>query len=419
MDHFHYIKDELYCEQVPLKKIAHDVGTPCYVYSAATLTRHFHAFDKALANHPHLICYAVKANSNLAILQLLAKLGAGFDVVSQGELARVLTAGGDPASVVFSGVGKTQDEICYALSKQIHCINVESVPEFELIAAIAKSSQQVAPISLRVNPDIDAQTHPYISTGLKENKFGIAVEEAMALYLRAAQDPNLKIVGIDCHIGSQLTTLTPFLDALARLLVMVDELQKQGIELAHIDIGGGLGVRYHDETPPHPTEYAEQILAKLKPRTLTLLMEPGRAISANAGVLLTTILFKKQTEHKNFLLVDAGMNDCLRPALYQAWHEIIPLKKHSDVKTMKYDVVGPVCETGDFLGKDRELAVQAGEVLALRGMGAYGFAMSSQYNSRPRAAEVLVMGDRFHVIRVRESIDDLYRHEQLLPAESS
>lgn len=419
MDHFEYRDGVLYGEDVPLAQVAERFGTPCYVYSRATLERHYRAYAEALGSHPHLICYAVKANSNLAVLNLLARLGAGFDIVSQGELERVLAAGGDPAKVVFSGVAKQADEMTRALEVGIKCFNVESLPELERLDAVAASLGKVAPVSLRVNPDVDARTHPYISTGLKANKFGIAIEQALDVYERAAALPNVEPVGIDCHIGSQLTELAPFLDALDRLLVLLDRLKERGIRIEHLDLGGGLGVPYQGETPPAPFDYARALLERLSAwdssRHLTLLFEPGRSIAANAGVLLTRVEYLKPGETKNFAIVDAGMNDLIRPSLYQAWQAIIPVDTRAPRDTATYDVVGPVCETGDFLGKDRELAVEANDLLAVRSSGAYGFVMASNYNSRPRPAEVMVDGDRTHLVRRRERLEDLWAGETLLP----
>jgi len=413
MDHFAYRAGELHAEDVPLSQIAAQHGTPCYVYSRATFERHWHAFNNALADHPHLICYAVKANSNIAILNLLARLGSGFDIVSQGELERVLAAGGDPNKVVFSGVAKTEAEIRRGLEVGIHCFNIESAPELERIIQVAADMQMVAPVSLRVNPDVDAITHPYISTGLKENKFGIDIATAESLYLQAKDSPHLNIKGIDCHIGSQLTSLEPFADALKRVLALVDRLAAQGIELEHLDIGGGLGICYQDEHPPEPEEYVETISSTLADRQLTIILEPGRAIAGNAGVLLTKVEFLKHNESKDFAIVDAAMNDLLRPSLYSAWQAIIPVTPH-DGKPHRYDIVGPVCETGDFLGKDRELILQPGDLLAVRSSGAYGFSMSSHYNSRPKVAEILVDGHQTHVIRDRETIESLFDSEHLL-----
>ncbi|APX91637.1 diaminopimelate decarboxylase [Halomonas sp. 1513] len=419
MDHFEYRDGVMYAEDVPLMQVAERIGTPCYVYSRATLERHFRAYSEALGSHPHLICYAVKANSNLAVLGLLARLGAGFDIVSVGELERVLAAGGDPAKVVFSGVAKQENEMARALEVGIKCFNVESLPELERLDAVAGGLGKVAPVSLRVNPDVDAKTHPYISTGLKANKFGIPVDEALSVYERAAALPNLRVVGLDCHIGSQLTELSPFLDALDRLLLLLDKLKARGIEVEHLDLGGGLGVPYRDERPPAPFDYAASLLERLSQwqdgQRLTLLFEPGRSIAANAGVLLTRVEFLKPGEEKSFAIVDAGMNDLIRPALYQAWQAILPVDTRQPRDTGTFDVVGPVCETGDFLGKERELAIAAGDLLAVRSAGAYGFVMASNYNSRPRPAEVMVDGDRLHVVRRRERLSDLWAGEALLP----
>lgn len=415
MDFFNRKQHSLYAEQCPVAELAKEYGTPLYIYSRATIERHWHAFDQAAGERPHLVCYAVKANSNIAVLNVLARLGSGFDIVSQGELMRVLEAGGDPKKVVFSGVGKTSTEIAYALKLGIYCFNVESAPELERIQAVAKKLNIVAPVSLRVNPDVDAGTHPYISTGLKENKFGISIEQAPKLYQYASTLSHLKIQGVDCHIGSQLTEVLPFLDALDRVLKLVDELASQGIALSHIDVGGGLGVCYDDEQPPHPKEYAEAIANKLVGRELTLIYEPGRAIMANAGILVTEVEYLKASEERNFAIVDAAMNDLIRPALYQAWQAIIPVEQRDDIASAQYDVVGPICETGDFLGKDRTLAIAAGDFLAVRSAGAYGFTMSSNYNSRPRAAEVMVDGDESYLIREREPLSQLWQGESILP----
>jgi len=416
MDYFNYNSaGQLCAEQLPLQRIAEQYATPTYVYSRATIERHWRAFDDAAGSHPHLICYAVKANSTLAILQVMAQLGSGFDIVSGGELARVLEAGGDPAKVVFSGVGKTEAEIEFALEAGIHCFNVESEPELQRISQVAQRLAKVAPISLRVNPDVDAKTHPYISTGLKENKFGVEIPTALRLYRQAAADSNLKVTGIDCHIGSQLTELSPFLDALDRVLAIIDNLAAEGIQIQHLDVGGGLGVIYDDETPPHPSEYAAALQQKLADRPeLQLIFEPGRAIMANAGTLLTKVEFLKHTDSHNFAIVDAAMNDLLRPSLYEAWQKIVELDVSLERETQQYDVVGPVCETGDFLGKGRMLAIAAGDYLAVRSAGAYGFSMASNYNSRPRAAEILVDGDQLLEIRKRETWADLWRGEALL-----
>jgi diaminopimelate decarboxylase len=415
MDYFNYRDGELYAEQVPVAAIAEQYGTPCYIYSRATLERHWHAFDQALGDHPHLICYAVKANSNLAVLNLFARLGSGFDIVSVGELERVLAAGGDPAKVVFSGVGKRADEIRRALEVGIHCFNVESEPELQRINRIAAEMNLTAPVSIRVNPDVDARTHPYISTGLKENKFGIDIDEAPAIYARASELSHITIRGIDCHIGSQLTETEPFLDALGRVLLLVDKLQQEGIYIEHLDLGGGLGIRYQDETPPEPHQYAAALRERLTGRSQTILLEPGRAIAGNAGILVTRVEYLKHTTDKNFAIVDAAMNDLMRPALYNAWQEIIAVKYREQGEPRYYDVVGPVCETGDFLGKDRALSIHEGELLAVRSSGAYGFTMSSNYNTRPRAAEVMVDGEQVHVVRQRESLSSLFADESTLP----
>ena len=415
MNFFNYKNDILFAEQVDLRTIAQQVGTPCYVYSRATLERHWHAFDDVLQNHNHLVCYAVKANSSLAILNLFARLGSGFDIVSQGELERVLRAGGDPAKVVFSGVGKTQKEMQRALEVGIHCFNVESVPELTRLNEVAAAMGKTAPVSIRVNPDVDAKTHPYISTGLKQNKFGIEFSQALEVYQQAAKLSNLEILGVDCHIGSQLSELSPFVDALKRLLVLIDQLAEAGISLRHIDVGGGLGITYNSETPPSPQEYASAVLNELKNRDLTILIEPGRAIVGNAGILLTEVQYLKTGEEKNFAVVDAAMNDLIRPALYSAWQDIVPVEKRNTNGFKMYDVVGPICETGDFLGKDRNLNIHQGDLLAVCSAGAYGFAMSSNYNSRPRAAEVMVDGEQYHIINQRETIDSLMLGETLLP----
>jgi len=416
MDHFHYRDGRLFAEDVDLTAIAEQLGTPCYVYSRATLERHWRAFDAVFADHDHLVCYAVKANSNLAVLNLLARLGSGFDIVSGGELARVLAAGGDPGKVVFSGVGKLEWEMRRALEVGIRCFNVESEAELETLNRVAGDMGRRAPISLRVNPDVDAQTHPYISTGLRENKFGIDINVAEAVYRRAAQMDNIEVLGVDCHIGSQLCEVAPFIDALDRLLVLIDRLAGQGIQLRHVDVGGGLGISYNGETPPSPADYAEAILAPLRERGLEIVMEPGRAIAGNAGVLLTRVTYLKPGADKHFAIVDAAMNDLMRPALYQAWQAIVPVVPHSDGGEARvYDVVGPVCETGDFLGKDRELIIEAGDLLAVRSAGAYGFTMSSNYNTRPRAAEVMVDGRQMYVVRQRERLQDLWAGESLLP----
>ncbi|WP_206486048.1 diaminopimelate decarboxylase [Thalassotalea sp. G2M2-11] len=415
MDFFNRRNTDLFAEDCSVASLAKSYGTPLFIYSRATIERHWHAFDQAAGDRPHLICYAVKANSNLAVLNVMARLGSGFDIVSQGELARVLQAGGDPAKVVFSGVGKKATEIAYALDKGIYCFNVESESELDRIQQVAEQKQTTASISLRVNPDVDAGTHPYISTGLKENKFGVSIDDAYRIYAKAAQYSYIQVKGIDCHIGSQLTETQPFLDALDRVLLLVDNLAEQGIELSHIDVGGGLGVCYRDEKPPHPNEYAKAIAEKLTGRDITLIFEPGRAIMANAGILVTEVEFLKTNQDRHFALVDAAMNDLIRPSLYQAWQDIIPVTEKPQLPTRNYDIVGPVCETGDFLGKDRSLAIEAGDLLAVRSSGAYGFTMSSNYNSRPRAAELMVDGEQAYLIRERESLESLWQGETLLP----
>lgn len=415
MNHFYYQQGELYAEGVSASRIAREFGTPCYVYSRAALEESLAAYQRALADVPHLICYAVKANSNLAVLDILARLGAGFDIVSVGELERVVAAGGDPAKTVFSGVGKTASEMRRALELGIHCFNLESAAELEVLNTVAGELGLVAPVSVRVNPDVDARTHPYISTGLRENKFGVTVEEALRVYRRAAELPHISVQGLDCHIGSQLTDLSPFIDALHRLLGLVDQLAAEGIAIRHLDLGGGLGVRYRDEEPPAIADYVAAIRAELGDRELALVLEPGRSIAANAGLLLTTVEYTKPTPEHNFALIDAGMNDMIRPALYQAWLDIQPAQREAGREPKTWDIVGPVCETADFLGKGRELALADGDLLAVFGAGAYGFTMSSNYNSRPRAAEVIVDGEQLHLARRRETLDDLLRGEQRLP----
>lgn len=415
MDYFNYRQDELFAEDVPVTQIADQFGTPCYIYSRATLERHWNAFNKAFGSQPHLICYAVKANSNIAILNLFARLGSGFDIVSVGELERVLAAGGRPEKIVFSGVGKRSDEITRALEVGIHCFNVESEAELERLNSVAKTMGKTAPVSIRVNPDVDAGTHPYISTGLKENKFGIDISRAEQVYHHAAEMEAIQVIGIDCHIGSQLTEITPFIDAMERVLGLAERLEQAGLQIEHLDLGGGLGVKYQNEAPPLPADYIQQLL-KYHPKLkkYTLIIEPGRAITANAGILLTKVEYLKLSEHKNFAIVDAAMNDLIRPSLYQAWQEIIPVKPNNE-SPQRYDIVGPICETGDFLGKDRELSIQQGDLLAVRSSGAYGATMSSNYNSRPRVAEVMVDGKDIHLIQARETVDQLMQGEQLLP----
>ncbi|UYM18760.1 diaminopimelate decarboxylase [Endozoicomonas euniceicola] len=415
MNWFSYRDGALHAEQVAMSRIAEEFGTPAYVYSRAGLEAGYKAYRKALHDVPHLIAYAVKANGNLAVLNLLASLGAGFDIVSVGELERVLAAGGDPGRVVFSGVGKQREEIQRALEVGVHCFNVESETELDRIQQIAESMNKQAAVSLRVNPDVDAQTHPYISTGLRDNKFGIDINRALAVYQRAAGMPNIEITGVDCHIGSQLTRGEPFIDALDRLLLLVDDLQAQGIELKHIDIGGGLGIAYNDETPPTPSDYLNTVKARLHGRNLKLVVEPGRSIAGQAGILLTRVELIKRTDHKNFAVVDAAMNDLLRPSIYSAWHGIEPVEPDDSKEALVCDIVGPICETGDFLGRDRALKIVEGDLLAVKSAGAYGFGMSSNYNSRNRCAEIMVDGDQAHRVRRRETIADQLAPESLLP----
>lgn len=416
MNHFNYKNQQLFAEDVSVSKIIHQYGTPAYIYSRATLERHWHAFDQAFGTHPHLICFAVKSNSNIALLNVMARLGSGFDIVSQGELERVLAAGGNPSKVVFSGVAKSHSEIKRALEVGIRCFNIESVSELHRINEVAGQLGKIAPISLRVNPDVDAHTHPYISTGLKENKFGVSVSQAREVYRLAKTLANVKITGMDCHIGSQLTELQPFLDATDRLIVLMEQLKEDGIELHHLDLGGGLGVPYNGETPPHPTEYAKALLEKLKDyKDLEIILEPGRAITANAGILVTKVEYLKTNEDRHFAIVDTGMNDMIRPALYEAYMQITEVDQSLAREKAVYDVVGPICETSDFLGKGRELAIEQGDLIAVRSAGAYGAAMSSTYNSRPQAVEVMVDGDQMYLIKARASFADLWRLEKLLP----
>ncbi|MDL1970336.1 MAG: diaminopimelate decarboxylase [Candidatus Desulfofervidaceae bacterium] len=413
MHNFSYKDGELYAEDVPLQQIAAEVGTPCYVYSQATLTRHFKVFDEAFAEVPHLICYSVKANSNIAVIRLLAGLGGGVDIVSGGELFRALKAGVSPQKIVFSGVGKTESEIKMALEAGILMFNVESEAELEAIHQVAAEMKKKAPIALRVNPDVDPKTHPYISTGLKKNKFGIDITVAKELYLKAAQMPYLEVIGIDCHIGSQLTTLSPFVDALNRIKKLYKELSHEGINLRYLDMGGGLGIPYHEEEPPHPIEYAKVIIEAANDLQCTLIFEPGRVIVGNAGILLTKVLYLKQNREKNFIIVDAAMNDLARPSLYGAYHDIWPIRQKEGPYIVA-DVVGPICESGDFLAKDRKIPeVKSGELLAVMSAGAYGFVMSSNYNSRPRVPEILVNKNRYWVIRQRETYEDLVRLEAI------
>jgi diaminopimelate decarboxylase len=414
MDYFNYRNDELFAEEVAVRNIVFKYGSPCYIYSRATLERHWHAFDRAFGDHRHLICYAVKANSNIALLNLLARLGSGFDIVSLGEMERVLAAGGDPGKIVFSGVGKREDEILAALKTGIRCFNIEVSGELDRINRLAGQLGVIAPVSFRVNPDVDAKTHPYISTGLKENKFGIDRQQALSEYRRAAAMPHIEIIGIDCHIGSQLTETRPFLDALDRVLELVAILKAEGIELHHLDLGGGLGIRYKDEAPPEPADYIQAVLDRLGDTQFEILLEPGRAIVGNAGILVTQVEYLKPTVNKNFAIVDAAMNDLVRPSLYSAWQDIIPVSLKSSAPKQTWDIVGPVCETGDFLGKNRALKIAEGDLLAVRSSGAYGFSMSSNYNSRPRVAELLVDGNRIHLIRARETVAQLWAGEHLI-----
>ena len=414
MDAFNYRDGELFAEGVALSAIAQRFGTPTYVYSRAHIEAQYRSFTDALDGVPHLVCYAVKANSNLGVLNVLARMGAGFDIVSRGELERVLAAGGQADKIVFSGVGKSREDMRRALEVGVHCFNIESTDELERLQVVAAEMGVRAPISLRVNPDVDAGTHPYISTGLKENKFGIAIADAEDVYIRAAQLPNLEVLGVDCHIGSQLTTLPPFLDALDRLLALIDRLGECGIYLHHIDLGGGVGVRYRDEEPPLIADYIQAVRERIEGRDLTLMFEPGRYIVANAGVLLTQVEYLKHTEHKDFAIVDAAMNDLIRPALYQAWMNVTAVAPR-DSAARAYDIVGPICETGDFLAKDRQLALEEGDLLAVHSAGAYGFVMSSNYNTRGRTAEVLVDGDQAFEVRRRETVAELFAGESLLP----
>ena len=414
MEAFSRRDGQLFAEGVALSAIAERFGTPTYVYSRAHIEAQYRAYADALTGMPHLVCFAVKANSNLGVLNVLARLGAGFDIVSRGELERVLAAGGQADKIVFSGVGKSRDDMRRALEVGVHCFNVESTVELERLQIVAAELGKVAAISLRVNPDVDAGTHPYISTGLKENKFGIAIADAEAVYARAAELPNLKVVGVDCHIGSQLTSLPPFLDALDRLLALIDRLAARGIRIEHLDLGGGLGVRYKDETPPLAGDYIAAVRERIAGRNLALVFEPGRSIVANAGVLLTRVEYLKHTEHKDFAIIDAAMNDLIRPALYQAWMDVVPVSPREG-EARAYDLVGPICETGDFLAKNRELVLEEGDLLAVCSAGAYGFVMSSNYNTRGRAAEVLVDGEQAFEVRRRETLEELYAGESLLP----
>lgn len=417
MDHFQYRDGELFAEDLAVTEIARQIGTPCYIYSRATLERHWRAFDNAFKDYPHLICYAVKANSNLAVLNLLARLGSGFDIVSVGELKRVLTAGGDASKVVFSGVAKTEEEIEYVLREGIRSINIESEAELHRIQKVASRVDKIAPIAIRVNPDVDAQTHPYIATGLEEAKFGIAMPAALETYRQAASMSHIEVHGIACHIGSQITNNEPFTDALDRVLELVNTLKKDGIDIKQLDLGGGLGICYQNETPPQPDEYVAALMACIKKHDIELpiAIEPGRAIAGNAGILVTTVEFLKSNSSKSFAIIDAGMNDLMRPSLYQAWHNIIPVNESSTAQENVYDVVGPVCETGDILGKDRSLKVEQGDLLAIRSAGAYAWVMASNYNSRPRPPEIMIDGDQLHIVRSRETIEELMRGEAILP----
>ena len=417
MEPFEYRDGRLYAEGVALSEIADCVGTPCYVYSRAAIETAWRGLDGAFGARDHLVCYAVKANSNLAVLSMLARIGSGFDIVSGGELERVLRAGGDPGRVVFSGVGKTEDEMRRALQLGIYCFNVESVPELERLDRVAGALDRQAPVSLRVNPDVDARTHPYIATGLKESKFGVAMPEAIEAYRLAANSRHLRVIGVDCHIGSQLTEMAPFADAVTRVMALVRDLASAGIELRHVDLGGGLGIRYRDETPPPPNEYVSVLVRGVDGYgggKLRILIEPGRAVVGNAGILLTRVEYLKHGETRNFAVVDAAMNDLLRPALYDAWHDVVPVSQRSG-ETRIYDVVGPVCESGDFLAHARALRVEPGDLIALRSAGAYGSSMSSGYNTRPRCPEVVVDEGRFHVARRRETVDELLSLESVLP----
>ena len=414
MPDFTYKDGQLFAEDVSLLEIAEQYNTPCYVYSNNTIQSRYLEFDSAFTSGKYLLCYAVKANSNISILNILARLGSGFDIVSIGELFRVLEAGGDPMKVVFSGVGKREDEMKFALEQNIKCFNVESESELLKLNKVAENMGMVAPVSLRVNPDVDAKTHPYIATGLKENKFGIAFESAKVIYEQATNMSNISLIGIDCHIGSQISSLAPFQDALQRLLDLIDELKQLGIELQHVDIGGGLGITYQNEIPPTPTEYVNAVTSITQKRDLEVIIEPGRSIVGNAGILLTKVEYLNTTPFRNFAVIDAAMNDLIRPSLYGSWHEIKCVIQNSNIKESIYDVVGPICETGDFIGKNRSLSLSEGDLLAIFSAGAYGFSMSSNYNSRPRPAEILVDGVNVHEIRRREKLEDLFDGELLL-----
>ncbi len=414
MNHFELKNGVVHAEDISLKTVAKTHGTPCFVYSKKALTDAFHHFEAGLQNTDHLICFAVKANPNLAVLNIFAKLGAGFDIVSGGELARVIAAGGDPKKIVFSGVGKTADEMRDSLTAGIFCFNVESQSELIRLNAVASEMDKIAPVSLRVNPNVDAKTHPYISTGLKNNKFGVAFEDAVAVYQQAASMSNIDIHGVDCHIGSQITEIAPFIDALDRVLNLVEKLAAENITISHIDVGGGIGITYDDETPPAFVDYTKAILDKLNQKKVKLLFEPGRALVGNAGVLLTTVEYLKPTDSKNFAIVDAAMNDLMRPALYDAYHNIVAASPRAG-KTTNYEIVGPICETGDFLGHDRALNLSEGDLLVIESAGAYAMSMASNYNSRAKAVELMVDGNRVHVVREREKISDLFATETVLP----
>ena len=415
MEHFSYKDNSLLVEDASIASIAERYGTPCFIYSKAALEQNYQAYEKAFEGHPYLICYAVKANSNLAVLNVLSKLGAGFDIVSGGELDRVIAAGGDPKKVTFSGLGKTTQEIYKALDTGIHCFNIESEAELFRINEIAVNNSQVAPISIRVNPDVNAETHPYISTGLKENKFGLSMEKAIQLYLHATKMKGICIKGLDFHIGSQLTSIKPILDALDRILTLNDQLISRDIIIEHINIGGGLGVTYEDEIPPTPNELILAVKDKLHSIDLKIVVEPGRSIAANAGILVTKVEYLKNHEEKNFAIIDGAMNDLIRPALYGAWQKIVPVKKTEGNENTTYDIVGPICESADVLGKSRSLNINAGDLLAIKSAGAYGFVMSSNYNTRPRAPEIMISGSEIHLIRERETVSDLFQNEYLLP----
>jgi diaminopimelate decarboxylase len=414
---FTYVDGVLHAERVSLEEIAESYGTPCYVYSRAALERRFNAFHQALFGIDHLICYSVKANSNLGVLDVLARVGSGFDIVSAGELQRVLAAGGKASRTVFSGVGKTAPEIAQALEAGVYCFNVESAAELETVSRVSRAVGKRAPISFRVNPDVDARTHPYIATGLNENKFGVSIEEAPALYRQAANMEHVEVYGVDCHIGSQQTSLEPFADALDRVLSLVDALEKKGIPIRHLNVGGGLGIRYKDETPPAPAEYIAAIRKRLEERRLKLIVEPGRAVVGNAGALLTRVIYLKRNGEKRFAVTDAAMNDLIRPALYGAWQEVRSVSASDESAGKRYDIVGPVCESSDFLAKDRVLDIEPGSLLAILSAGAYGFVMSSNYNTRPRSAEVMVDGERAHLVRRREQVKDLFALESRMPAD--